>query len=127
MNSLLGSRLNYQPLIAALIEKTKEGKIDWRETVQEESFIAAVRGRMTFEIRRADDRCELAAKGEDGRTLFRYAEPYSRQPTHWEVDSQEPEVEQVTSSLGWLHDLAGRLAKHLDENLHRSIDLVRSL
>jgi hypothetical protein len=122
--------INYEPLISALLQKSHEGKIDWRETAEDEAFIASVKGEMTFEIRRRGDTCELIAKNGRGKTLFRLDEPFTLPSAFWSSDDYH-EADQLgdvpITTLGQLHSTARRVAMRVDEQLSSSLRLIEDL
>lgn len=122
--------INYEPVISALLQKSGEGKIDWRETAEDETFLTSVKGEMTFEISRRGDHCQLIAKNRRGKTLFRLEEPISLSPNHWSLaDSDEADQtrEWPTTTLGKLHSIARRVAMRVDEQLSSSLRLIEDL
>ena len=104
---------NYDALIVALIEKTKDGKLDWQETANPDLFIAAVKGKQTFEVDSISNGSYvvLRAKDEEGKQLFQ--------------TPSEPVA--LGGDLIKLYSVAQRVAMHLDERVGSSIDLVRTL
>lgn len=121
---------NYGPVIYALLQKSRDGKIDWRETAEDEAFLASVKGEMTFEISRRGDICELIAKDQRGRTLFRISETYDVPRSQWDRhDDQlaDETGEEPVSRLGELHTIARRVALRVDERLNSSLRLIESL
>jgi hypothetical protein len=117
-------------VVSALLKKSQEGKIDWRETAEDEAFIASVRGEMTFEIVRRGDQCELIAKDQRGKTLFRIDEPVVLPQIDWTPDDHR-EADQTgwmpTTTLGQLHSIARRVAMRVDERLSSSLRLIENL
>ncbi|MDQ3332331.1 MAG: hypothetical protein M3552_17060 [Planctomycetota bacterium] len=122
--------VNYGPVIAALLRKSLEGKIDWRETAEDEAYLASVRGEMTFEISRRGDACELIAKDQRGRTVFRVDEPFILPHAYWTpLDQHEADQtgDEPVSTLGHLHTVARRVAMRVDERLTSSLRLIEGL
>lgn len=60
---------DYKDLLDVLVKQTEAGKIDWEETADEHTFLASVRGELTFEITRDDAGYELAVRSGDGTLL----------------------------------------------------------
>lgn len=50
MPSISDKTAKYDEVLDALIEKTKSGKLQWEETADENTFLAAVKGKQTFVI-----------------------------------------------------------------------------
>ena len=104
-------KTHIEKLIAKLIEKTHEGKIQWQETAREGTFLAAVPGEQTFEISRTDSRVRLVCRyGGEGNVSFQF-----------ETQSDEAALE--------LHDLARGIALRLEERerIDRSLELLNRL
>jgi hypothetical protein len=130
MSNDLSPSLDYGPLIEALFTKTREGKIDWRETAEDESFLASIKGAMTYEVRRDGNWCELTAKDRRGRTIFRVSQPYLLRLSDQDVnteDSDRRSAETAVSALGLLHSAARRIALRIDEQLKSSLELLEKL
>lgn len=108
MSVNLAEELNYDALLEAIVEKTRAGKIDWQETADPDSFIAAVKGRQTFSISRmSDDRVFLVVRDGKGDEIFR----------------TPPSV----TTARELFVLVQRIAAHLDEKVESTLELVNQL
>ena len=107
---------DYDALVVALIEKTKVGKLDWQETASPNLFIAAVKGKQTFEVDLVSHgvpilKVVLRVKDEEGKQIF----------------ETPPQDFHVGGALDDLFSIARRVAMHLDERIGASIDLVQTL
>lgn len=94
---------NDSRLFAALIARTKEGKLHWAETASENTFIVAVNGVMMFRFSllplswrnhlRPMRTIQLEAIGEHGDTTFKVVSQSSRAIQAWRLarhNSQRP-------------------------------------
>lgn len=119
---------DYDVLFETLLKKTKEGKLDWQETADENKFIVAVQGKQTFEISLiavetgkevATHEIEyyqaivLKVKDSEGKVLFE--SPFMKYSY----------IENNTASQ--LYNLAKRIATNVDEKLQRSLQLLENL
>ena len=63
-------RERQQRVIQLLLEKSSEGKLNWRQTADEHTFITAVGETQTAEVGRWDDGYVLVIRDESGRRLL---------------------------------------------------------
>lgn len=101
----------YDAVIGTLLEKTKEGKLTWKETADPDTFLAAVRGKQTFEIQRVEARdieLRLTVRDTVGDVFFEAI-----------LDMEPPRRQ--------LFDLAKRLATRVDEKIEASVQLLAEL
>ncbi|MCH7989980.1 MAG: hypothetical protein IID46_12630 [Planctomycetes bacterium] len=76
MSANLTIQPDYDALVESLLEKTLAGKIQWDETAEENTFLAAVKGRQTFEISRQEnkysgDQVTLVVRDAEGKEKIR--------------------------------------------------------
>jgi hypothetical protein len=110
---------DYEKIIDALIDKTKEGKLQWQETADERTFLAAVRGERTFQISQdwedALERFQLVIRDADGRAfvdkLFYIARPVSA----------------AANKARNLYELVRRISLNLDEKVDETVQLLNGL
>lgn len=106
--------LDYEPFVQALLEKTREGKLRWEETADEDAFLVSIRGEQTVEIRSApsilvnDNRYEVVVRDREGKVLFDFSA-----------------LQRSTAAS--LYQQAKRIASRIDEKLDSSLQLVKSL
>lgn len=98
-------------------------------TAEDESFLAAIKGEMTFEVRRQGDSFERIAKDRHGRTVFHTSEPFELPRHEWGPDDEALDATGVTpnSTLAALHSVARRVALRVDDQLESSLKLLESL
>ena len=130
MSVQLKQMLDLEPLLKALLRKSQEGKIDWRVTAEEDAFLTAVRGELTFEVHRRGGVCGLIGKDQHGRLIYQVEEPVLVPPIQHSPEDEE--VEWWTglrpeTTLSMLHKTARRIALRLDERLESSLRLIESL
>ncbi len=118
--SLFDKDLNPTPLVEALIEKTKAGKINWEATAAENTFIATLGGDTTLRVDlitpgdvdewgNLEQVPELRLLGDNGKLL-------------WEIYSH-----QVMGGLWPLFRLAQRIGNKLDERIVTLMETLQKL
>lgn len=125
---------NFESLFQKLLSATKEGKLAWAKTATPGTFVAAVKGRQTFElsVRREPDaygRHEMltaAAKLSVGTKL--------PDPLWVFVSVKDKDGEPMYESPGMsssvaleLHKLASYIAGNVGEKLQESLELLEQL
>ena len=116
--------INYEAVLQALIEKTEDGKIQWQETADEKTFLAAVKGELTFEITLntnvvrfdvekqkafpAGSLTILTANNPEGKLFF-------QTPKKLSLHADE------------LYELARRIATRVDEKIDSTLELLNQL
>jgi hypothetical protein len=115
---------NYELVIEKLLEKTREGKIDWQPTADDDCFVAAVKGVQTYEIKRIMGRTtvylgagpperdvlvSLVVKDGNGREVF---------------DVHERGLDTPAYDL---FEAARRVATRIDKHIDESLQLLNSL
>jgi hypothetical protein len=122
-NRELNTEIDPNPLVAAIIEKTKAGKLDWQPTADERVYIASVGGDTTMKLglegveeenwvsQRAEivDYPVLSLENSDGRTI-------------WKVSSHS-----VNGGLQPLYGLAQRVANKVDDKLVSLMETLQKL
>ncbi len=115
----LQKKPDYDKIIDALVEKTKQGKLRWQDTAEESTYLAAVKGQRTFEISCDSDasppQIRLVIRDVDGKAFLDIGSPY-HSPTGL-----------ATSKLKELYELAGRIALNLDEKADETVQLLDQL
>jgi hypothetical protein len=102
-------------LVETLLEKTKTGKLDWRPTAVENTYVAAVRGIKTYTLQteEADDsqrRVRIVVKDTWGNVELDF--------TRKIIDG---------SPVMALLEAAAQVASRMEERIHRSLELLNSL
>ena len=110
--------LNYGPLLDALIKKSAEGKLEWHETADENTFIAAVKGEQTYVVSLQTRRLpfenanrpiyKLTAKDREGKVFLETP------------DAVLPKAQE-------LFVLARRIARRSDQQLDAAVELLNNL
>jgi hypothetical protein len=140
MNSKLDTEPQYQELIEALIEKTREGKINWEETAQPNTYIAAVKGERTFEIAGKLGQFATVHTGGIAGDGYRGKVPLEGgmvEKTIYRLTVKDKDGKEVLSTPDYsinsidsarkLYELAKRLAERVDERIDTTLELIRTL
>ena len=106
-NRATENELDLTPLVNALVEKTKAGKLKWEETLEENAFIASVGGNTTFKVQRKPDGHTLSLFDEKGTLVW---------------DTQQPWL-----LLEQLFGLARRVALKVDERVDALMETLQKL
>lgn len=110
---------HYHNLIAALLAKTKAGKLKWNATPDPQRYLAAVRGEQTFEIR--------ASSSPDGI----HPEPFQLQVVVRGFDGEktlEFQISTHTKSPAFeLFSAAKSDASRIEDRINESLELLNSL
>lgn len=62
---------NYGPVIDKLLTKSEAGGFPWKPTYDDDTFVSALEGEVTFEVsRRADGGIEFLMKDKNGRKII---------------------------------------------------------
>jgi hypothetical protein len=62
---------NYGPVIDKLLTKSEAGGVPWKPTAEDDTFVAAIEGEVTFEIRRIPEGAfEFLMRDEEGRRII---------------------------------------------------------
>jgi hypothetical protein len=110
------------PLVQALVEKTKAGKLIWQPTASPDTFIASVGGETTL---------KLMTETEEGVNRYGDLESFTvpvlsmndfRGRQLWQIRSRE-----VDGSLWPLYKLGQRVANKVDERVAALLEAVQSL
>jgi hypothetical protein len=110
------------PLVAALVEKTKAGRLIWQPTASPDTFIASVGGETTLKLMTETDE-EFDEYGQLERItvpVLSMADPKGRQL--WQIRSRE-----VSGGLWPLYRLGQRVANKVDERVAALLEAVQSL
>ena len=103
--------LDHNRLVTVVLEKTRDGKLNWEETADQTAFIASVGGNTTLKIERGRDwngfNDTLSLIDEKGIVL-------------WEVDDPQPMIEE-------LYKLARRIALKVDEKVEAIMESLQKL
>ena len=119
---LFDKDLDPTPLVATVMEKTREGRLKWEATAMENVFIASVGGGTTLRI---------FLSSED--TLDNYGQPETTQVPElrlldekgkmlWEIHSY-----QIKGGLWPLFNLSQRVANKLDERMASLMETLQNL
>jgi len=62
---------NYDPIIDKLLDKSEAGTVPWKPTFNEDTFIVALEGEVTFEVSKLEDGgFEFRMKDKDGKKII---------------------------------------------------------
>lgn len=115
----LSKQLELNPLVVALTDKTKEGKLKWEPTSVENTFIASVGGGTTLRLSLAEE-WDIDEYGHEGSISVPELELLGdKGQVIWIVKSN-----QVKAGLWALFNFARRIAYKVDE---RVADLLKSI
>jgi hypothetical protein len=111
----LDSDPNYDTLVDKLNNRTIERKIIWELGDEPDEYIATLRGKATFTIRRIKENYKylLTMRNETGEIVFRIS--------HDNLEARSSEA------LLRLYKLAERIAKQIDEEVDKAIHLLDDL
>jgi hypothetical protein len=134
---------DYEKIIDALIEKTKQGKLRWHETADEHTFLAAVKGQRTFAISQvgaeeesgstsitpwddATERFQLVIRDVDGQAFvektFRVAPPGSIGSS-----GSESTYSETADKAKDLYETVRRVVLNVDEKVDETVQLLDQL
>ncbi|MBL0333274.1 MAG: hypothetical protein IPP08_06255 [Chlorobiota bacterium] len=106
---------NYDVLVDKLYERTVERKIIWEFGDEKNEYIASLKGKTSFNIRRIETNYKyvLTMRNETDEVVFRIS--------HDNLDPASSEA------LLRLFKLAERIAKQIDDEVDKAIDLLDQL
>jgi hypothetical protein len=106
---------NYDVLVDKLHARTVERKIIWELGDESDEFVASLKGKVTFTIRRIREnyRYVLTMRNDTDEVVFRIS--------HDNLASSSSEA------LLRLYKLAERIARQIDEEVDKAIDLLDTL
>jgi hypothetical protein len=87
---------NYEPVIDKLLNKSEAGAVPWKPTYEEDTFVAALEGEVTFEIRRLDDGgYQFLMKDQNDKKIIEMA-CHDRMPGHFDYVNDDRYFEKVS-------------------------------
>ncbi len=106
---------NYDVLVDKLHARTVERKIIWELGDEPDEYIASLRGKATFHLRRIKENYKyvLTMRNETGEVVFRI--------------SHDNLAASSSEALLRLFKLAERIAKQIDDEVDKAIDLLDDL
>jgi|GEM_PF-2070976 len=106
---------NYDVLVDKLHERTVERKIIWELGDEPDEYVASLRGKATFTIRRIRENYKyvLTMRNDTGEVVFRI--------------SHDNLPHSSSEALLRLYKLAERIAKQIDDEVNKAIDLLDDL
>jgi hypothetical protein len=106
---------NFDVLVDKLHARTVERKIIWEMGDEPDEYVASLRGKATFTLRRIKENYKyvLTMRNETGEIVFRIS--------HDNLPSSSSEA------LLRLYKLAERIAKQIDDEVNKAIDLLDDL
>lgn len=106
---------NYDVLVDKLHARTVERKIIWEMGDEPDEYVSSLRGKSTFTLRRIKENYKyvLTMRNETGEIVFRIS--------HDNLPSSSSEA------LLRLYKLAERIAKQIDDEVNKAIDLLDDL
>ena len=111
--SSYATQFDAAPLLTAILEKTRAGKLKWDETADENIFLVSVGGNTTLKVRSpsnefyGDAYHTLSLLDENGKLL-------------WEIRDPQP-------LIGELFRLARRIALKVDERVEALMETLQKL
>lgn len=124
---------NYDSLVEALLEKTLARKLDWQVTAEDDCFLAAVKGKRSFEIKAKPI---LQLESILDRTTQDILLPGSRMreleimlTVRDETGDKLFDFQQRgrDTAAFQLYEAARRIASRIDERIDESLELLNSL
>ncbi|HVZ40570.1 MAG TPA: hypothetical protein VHI13_14920 [Candidatus Kapabacteria bacterium] len=106
---------NYDVLVDKLHARTVERKVIWELGDEPDEYVATLRGKATFTLRRIKENYKyvLTMRNETGEVVFRIS--------HDNLEASSSEA------LLRLYKLAERIAKQIDDEVNKAIDLLDDL
>ena len=106
---------NYDVLVDKLHARTVERKIIWEIGDEQDEYVASLRGKATFTIRRIKENYKyvLTMRNETDEVVFRISH-----------DNLAPSS---SEALLRLYKLAERIAKQIDDEVDKAIDMLDNL
>lgn len=106
---------NYDVLVDKLHARTVERKIIWELGDEPDEYIASLKGKSTFTLRRIRENYKyvLTMRNETGEIVFRI--------------SHDNLAHSSSEALLRLYKLAERIAKQIDDEVNKAIDLLDDL
>lgn len=106
---------NYDVLVDKLHTRTVERKIIWENGDEPDEFVASLKGKASFTLRRIKENYKyvLTMRNETGEVVFRIS--------HDNLEASSSEA------LLRLYKLAERIAKQIDDEVDKAIDLLDNL
>ncbi len=106
---------DYEVTVRKLLDKTRTGKVPWKTTAEEDTFVAAIEGLYTFQVAkvqlRGGPRVSFGMRDREGQTIF--------EMNAWEPSSDTTtENDQKYNVLGELFERARRAALQIDKKVN---------
>jgi hypothetical protein len=115
--------INPNPLVSALIEKTKEGKLKWQPTSLEDTFIVSIGGGSTLRISLVQEWTTDDYGNEVQITNPRLVLLTEKGTTLWTINDSDV----VGTELWTVFKLARRIANKVDEKLATVMGYLENL
>jgi len=118
----LTTEIDANPLVSALVEKTKAGKLNWESTAAPDTYICSLKGDTTFKLTMG------WGMERDNRIIPERAEVPVLQlldakgHKQWEIHSSD-----VKGGLWVLYELAQRIANRVDDKIAALVETVERL
>lgn len=110
------------PLVEGLLAKTRDGRLHWEPTADENTFIASVGGNTTLKLTvEYEDSYDQYGQPEQIRVPFLYLIDSNGRKV-WEIRSSE-----VKGSLDPLRRLVLRVANKIDERMDGLLEAIEKL
>lgn len=104
---------NYEPVIDKLVQKSEAGTLPWKPTFNENTFIVALEGEVTFEVTRLEDGgFAFVMKDKDGKKIIDM-NSHKREVFHEDYVDED----RFFPTLGRLHEAARVTALEVDKKL----------
>ncbi|MGH9434082.1 MAG: hypothetical protein ACRD3T_21345 [Terriglobia bacterium] len=124
-NRELNTDIDPNPLVTAIVEKTKAGRLDWQPTADDRVYIASVGGDTTMKLTVEGVEEEVWDKYTSKTEIVDYpvlSLEDSGGRTIWKMNSKS-----VKGGLQPLYDLAQRVANKVDDRMASLMETLQKL
>jgi hypothetical protein len=118
---------DYEPVLQALLEKTRAGKLAWKETADEDTFVATVKGEQSFEIILEPNPEGPTHVTVDGRTIVPRIPVLRVKDGAGKLLFETPKSMYVAVLTSELYGLARRIASRIDDKIEQTVELLNKL
>ena len=117
------NKLDPQPLVQQLLEKTAAGKLDWEPTADRRTFVASLAGKMSFRISMISV-TDIGDFGQPETVDVPLLETLDEKGKRlWDIRRSDV----PGAALSNLYDAARRVGNRLDERLEQALSALSDL